>query len=147
MDVILYDDVKTLGRQGDIVKVSEGYFRNFLKPKNLAQEATPAALKRWEAMKKKEVQLAAEKTAEARDLAKRLENVTITVKGKAGDSEKLFGSITTQEIADAMKAQGYTVDKRNINLDEPIKKLGIFTIGIKIHPEVEGKVKLLVERI
>jgi large subunit ribosomal protein L9 len=147
MDVILYDNVKSLGRQGEIVKVSEGYFRNFLKPKNLAQEATPAALKRWESMKKKEVQLAAEKVAEARELAKRLEDVTISVKGKAGDSEKLFGSITTQEIADAMKAQGYTVDKKNINLEEPIKKLGIFTIGVRIHPEVEGKVKLLVERI
>jgi large subunit ribosomal protein L9 len=146
MDVILFDNVKNLGRQGEIVKVSEGYFRNFLKPKKLAEEATPAAVKRVEQMKKRELELAAEREAEARELAGKLENVTITVKSKAGDSDKLFGSITPQDIADAMKQQGYAVDRKNIILPEPVKKLGSYTIGIRIHPEVEGKVKLLVER-
>lgn len=146
MEVILFQDVKGLGKQGQVIKVAEGYYRNFLKPKSLAEEATPFNLKRLETMKKKAMQLHAEQVADAKALAKKLEGVTITIKGKAGESEKLFGSITSSDVADALNAQGYIVDKKQIEIDEHIKKLGLFTIGVRIHPEVEGKVKLLVER-
>jgi large subunit ribosomal protein L9 len=147
MEVILFDDVKGLGRHGEVVKVSEGYFRNFLKPKGLADVATPAARKRYEAMKKKAVQLAAEKLADARDLAKKLADVSVTVKAKAGEGEKLFGSITTQEIADALKAEGYIVDKKQIEHDEHIKTLGPHKVRIRLHTEVHGEFTLQVERL
>lgn len=146
MQVILFQDVKNLGRQGDVIKVAEGYYRNFLKPKGLAEEANAVNTKRLEALKKKQLQLAAEQEAEARTVAKRLENVTITLKAKAGDSDQLFGSITQQNVAEALTEQGYTVDKKQIEMEDHIKKLGLFTIGVRIHPQVEGKFKLLVER-
>jgi large subunit ribosomal protein L9 len=146
MQVILFQDVKNLGRQGDVIKVAEGYYRNFLKPKGLAEEATPLNLKRLEGMKKREMQLAAEQVADARAVAKKLEDVTVSMRAKAGESDRLFGSITNADIADALKANGYIVDKKQIELDEHIKKLGLFTISVRIHPEVEGKFKLLVER-
>lgn len=147
MEVILFDDVKGLGRQGEIVKVAEGYFRNFIRPKQLGEEATPANMKRYEKMKKKAIELAAERLSEAQALAKRLEEVTVNVRAKAGEGDKLFGSITQQDIADALAAKGFTVDKRHIEIDEHIKRLGTFTVRIQIHPEVQGKLKVLVERI
>ncbi len=146
MEVILFADVKGLGRQGDRVKVSEGYFRNFLKPRGLADEATPANIKRFEKMKQKQLELAAQKVAEARDLAKRIQDLVVTVKAKAGESEKLFGSVGPADIAEALKAQGYLIDKKNIELDEPIKKLGPHEIALRLHPEVRAKVKVVVER-
>ncbi len=147
MEVILFDDVKGLGRQGDLVKVSEGYFRNFLKPKNLGDEATPAARQRYEKMKKKALELLAQKSADARELAEKLKGVVVTVKAKAGESEKLFGSITTQEIADALKAAGYIVDKKQIEHGEHIKTLGDHKVKIRLHTEVTGEFTLRVERI
>lgn len=147
MEVILFDDVKGLGRQGEIVKVAEGYFRNFIRPKQLGEEATPANMKRYEKMKKKAIELAAERLSEAQALAKRLEEVTVTVRAKAGEGDKLFGSITQQDIADALAAKGFTVDKRHIEIDEHIKRLGTFTVRVQIHPEVLGKLKVQVERI
>lgn len=146
MEVILFDHVKGLGRQGDLVKVSEGYFRNFLKPKNLAEEATPAALKRYETMKKKALELAAQKTSEAKELAGRLENVTIQMKAKAGAGEKLFGAVTNADVAKALEAQGYLIDKKQIDLGDAIKTLGSHTVVLKIHPEVSARVNLNVER-
>jgi large subunit ribosomal protein L9 len=147
MEVILFDNVKNLGRQGDIVRVAEGYFRNFLKPNGLADEATPVNRKRFETMKKKHLELQAQKSAEARELAGKLEGVVVKIKSKAGDSDKLFGSVTQQDIAEALSANGFTVDKKQIEIHEPIKKLGEHTISIRIHPEVEGKLKILVEKI
>src|SRR3569833_146879 len=139
MEVVLFDNVKNLGRQGEIVKVAEGYFRNFLKPQNLADVATPAVMKRYEKMKKKQQELSAQKADEARALAKQLEGLTVTIKSKAGESDKLFGSVTQQDIADALTASGFTVDKKQIETDEPIKTLGEHTASIRIHPEVVGK--------
>lgn len=146
VEVILFEDVKGLGRQGELAKVAEGYFRNYLKPKGLADEATPANRKRFEAMKKRELKLQAEKKAEALKLAKELEQATVTLRAKAGESDKLFGSITSHDIEQALAGAGFIVDKKQIELDEHIKKLGMFTVKIRIHPEVEGKLKLLVER-
>ncbi|MCX7626553.1 MAG: 50S ribosomal protein L9 [Candidatus Sumerlaeaceae bacterium] len=146
MEVILFADVKGLGRQGDRVKVSEGYFRNYLKPRGLADEATPANVKRFEKMKQKQLELAAQKVAEARDLAKRIQDLVIVVKAKAGESEKLFGSVGAADIAEALKQQGYLIDKKNIELEEPIKKLGVHTVSLRLHPEVHARVKVKVER-
>ena len=106
MEVILFDTVKGVGIQGEIVKVSEGYFRNFLKPKGLADVATPAVIQRYERSKKKALELAAERAAEAKELARKLADVVVTVKAKAGEGEKLFGSVTTPEIAEALNSQG-----------------------------------------
>ena len=146
MEVILFDSVKGVGIQGDIVKVSEGYFRNFLKPQGLADVATPAVIQRYERSKKKTLELAAERSAEARELAKKLEALIVPVKAKAGDGEKLFGSVTTQEIAEALKAQGYIVDKKQIEVEEPIKSLGAHKVHVRLHTEVRGTFTLMVER-
>ena len=146
MEVILFESVKNLGRAGDKVKVANGYYRNYLGPQGMAEEATPSALKRFEKMKKKKMELEAQRADEAREIAKRLEGVTITVKAKAGDSEKLFGSVTPQDIVDALAAQGFQTDKKNITTNEPVKHLGEYTVTIAIHPEVDGEVKLVVER-
>lgn len=146
MEVILFDNVKGLGRQGEKVKVSEGYFRNFLKPKNLAEEATPAALKRYDKMKKKAVEMAALQVAEARELEAKIKDVQFVVPGKAGTGDKLFGAITTADIAKAMEAQGFTADKKQIDLPEPIKSLGEHKAHLKIHPEVVAEITIKVER-
>jgi large subunit ribosomal protein L9 len=146
MEVILFDDVKDLGRQGDVVKVAPGYFRNFLSPKGLAAEATPANRHRFEKMKKKQQELAAARLADAQALAKKIEGITVTVKAKAGETDRLFGSVTQHDIAEALAEAGYTVDKRHIVMEEHIKQLGLFTVGVRIHPEVEGKIRVLVER-
>jgi large subunit ribosomal protein L9 len=146
VEVILFQDVKNLGMQGETVKVAEGYFRNFLKPRGLADVANPSNMKRFEHMKKVQLKLQAEKLAEAQKIAKRLEGVTVTVKAKAGESDRLFGSITQHDIADALIAQGFEVDKKQVEMDEHIKKLGLFTVSVRIHPEVHGKFKVLVER-
>jgi large subunit ribosomal protein L9 len=146
MEVILFENVKGLGYQGDRVKVSEGYFRNFLKPRGLAAEATPANIQRFEKMKQRKLELAAAKAAEAREIAKRIENLTVTIKAKAGESDRLFGSVTTQDVAEALAQAGYTIDRKHIEIDEPIKKLGVHTVTLRLHPEVVSKLKVIVER-
>ena len=147
MEVILFDNVKGLGRQGEKVKVSEGYFRNFLKPKNLAEEATPAALKRYEKMKKKAVEMAAAQVAEAKELEAKIKDVEFVVPAKAGDGEKLFGAVTSADIAKAMADKGFTADKKQIDLPEPIKTLGLHKAYLKIHSEVNAEITIKVERI
>ena len=146
MEVILFDNVKNLGLPGDTVKVAEGYFRNFLKPRGLAGESTAENRKRFEKTRQKALVVAAEKTKEAKALAKKLEDVTVTVRAKAGEGDKLFGSVTAHDIADGLAAQGFVVDRKQIEISEHIKNLGLFTVSLKVHPEVEAKVKLLVER-
>jgi large subunit ribosomal protein L9 len=91
--------------------------------------------------------LAAAKVSEARALAKRIEEVTVPLKAKAGESDRLFGSITSQDIAEGLEKLGYVLDKKQLEIDEPIKKLGLFSVTIRLHPEVEGKIKVLVERL
>lgn len=147
MEVILFDNVKGLGRQGEKVKVSEGYFRNFLKPKNLAQEATPAALKQYEKMKKKAVEMAAAQVSEAKELEAKIKDVEFEVPAKAGTGDKLFGAVTSPEIVKAMEAKGFTVDKKQIEIPEPIKSLGEHKVKLKIHPEVTADVTIKVVRI
>nr|WP_281282704.1 50S ribosomal protein L9 [Thermosediminibacter litoriperuensis] len=138
--MILLQDVKSLGKKGDLVNVADGYARNFLFPKNLAVEATPGNLAKLEQEKRaRENKLAREKQ-EAEELAGKIKSSTVTLKVKAGEQGKIFGSITSKDIAEALNKQhGLDIDKRKIQLDEPIKSLGSYEITVKLHPEVEAR--------
>jgi large subunit ribosomal protein L9 len=146
VEIILFDNVKNLGRQGDLVKVADGYYRNYLGPQGLAAQATQANKNRFEKMKKKAQQLSAEKLADAQRLATELESVTVTIRAKAGEGERLFGSITSQDVVDALAAANYTVEKRRIEIPEPIKSLGEHEVVISLHSDVDAKLKIKVER-
>ena len=144
MEVILREDVQSLGKAGEMVRVKPGYARNFLLPKGLAFEATEGNKKRIAAeAKARTTRLEAEK-AGAATLADKLGAVTVTLKGKAGEEGKLFGSITAQDIAEALKAQGHPVDRRRIELEHPIKTLGHHTVSVRLHPEVHAEVHVTV---
>jgi len=144
MKVILKQDVDSIGTVGDIVTVKDGYARNYLIPKGMALEATAGNLKRIEQEKKNlELQKNREKKA-AEHTATDLNNVSVTISVSVGEEDKLFGSVTSQDIADALKEKGFEIDKRKIILDEPIKVLGIYSVPIKLHSEVEAKVKVWV---
>ena len=146
MEVILKQDVKGSGKAGDIVKVSDGYARNRLIPAGLAVEATEANKKAIAREKAKAAEKYAENKAEAEAFAKKLSADTIIVKTKVGDAGRLFGSITTMDIADAIQAQtGEEVDKRKIILDKPIKETGNYEVEIKLFPEVTAKIKVKIE--
>jgi large subunit ribosomal protein L9 len=142
MDVILREDVKSLGKAGEMVRVKPGYARNFLLPKGLAFEATEGNKKRIAAeAKARDTRLAGEKAA-ASALAAKLGAATVALKGKAGEEGKLFGSITAQDIADGLAAQGLEVDRRRIELEHPIKTLGFHSVAVRLHPEVHAEVKV-----
>lgn len=143
MKVILSKDVKDLGKAGAIVNVAEGYARNFLFPRKLASEAGAGAMKQIEA-KKKTLELKLEhQLADAKEIADRLKGVKVTVTGKTGAGSKLYGSITNQDVADALlKQQHIKVDKRSIHIDEPIKTLGSHEASIKLHHEVSVTVSV-----
>ncbi|HXX58360.1 MAG TPA: 50S ribosomal protein L9 [Thermodesulfovibrionales bacterium] len=136
MKVILKENVKSLGTMGSVVDVADGYARNFLIPKNLAVEANVKNMRSLEHEKKKIEEHARKIRNEAQDLSERLSKTAVTLIAKAGEEEKLFGSITTMDIAEALKKEGFDVDRKKIILDEPIKRLGSYSVGVKIHPEV-----------
>lgn len=145
MEVILREDIKTLGKAGDLVKVKPGYARNFLLPKGLAYEATEGNKKRIAAeTKARGVRVAAEK-AEAEQQAAKLAGVHLTLARKAGEGDRLFGSITAQDVADALAAKGQAVDKRKIELEHPIKTVGDHTVAIRLHHEVTAEIRLTVQ--
>jgi large subunit ribosomal protein L9 len=144
MEVILREDVKSLGKAGELVRVKPGYARNFLLPQGLAFEATEGNKKRIAAESKARETRAATEKSEAQNYAARLGTVTLTLTGKAGEEGKLFGSITAQDVADALAVQGYDVDRRKIDLEHPIKTLGFHTVGIRLHPEVRAEVRVSV---
>ncbi len=140
MKVILLQDVKSLGKQGDIVDVSNGYARNMLLPKKLGVEATPKALNDLKLKKAHEDKVAAENLAEARNLADKLADSSVTVKIKTGGNGKVFGSVSTKEIVEAAKDQlGLEIDKKKLLLPSPIKELGDTKVGIKLHPQVTAQ--------
>ncbi|GMA57340.1 50S ribosomal protein L9 [Alicyclobacillus sacchari] len=145
MKVILLQDVKGQGKQGEIKDVSEGYARNFLFPRGLAEEATPAALRELEQKREKDRRHKAQELADAKHLGAQLENQKIVVKTQVGEGGRLFGAITSKHIADAMKQHGFSVDKRKISLGEPIKSLGGHRVTVKLHPEVHVQVLVYVE--
>ncbi len=146
MKLILRQDHAKLGKVGDIVDVKDGYARNFLIPRKIAFIATPGNLLALEEEKKQHVQREKKEQHQAEKLSAELEKVSITMKVKVGEDEKLFGSVTAPMIADALLEKGITIDKRAILLEEPIKALGIYTLDVKLHPDVTGKVKVWVVR-
>jgi large subunit ribosomal protein L9 len=143
-DVILREDVKSLGKAGELVRVKPGYARNFLLPRGLAFEATEGNKKRIAAeTRARGARDQAERT-EAERFAATLGAVALTLKGKAGEEGKLFGSITAQDIADALAAQGHQVDRRRIELEHPIKTVGHHTVAVRLHSEVHAEVRVSV---
>lgn len=146
MEIILLEDVKSLGKKGEMVTVSEGYARNFLIKKKLGVEATAKNKNDLKLQKKHEEKLAKEKLEAARALAEELKEKSITVSIKTGSSGRSFGSVSTKELAAAAKEQlGYDLDKKKMVLDVPIKSPGIFTMPIKLHPQVTGELKVIVK--
>jgi large subunit ribosomal protein L9 len=144
MKVILKEDVKSLGRMGEVVNVSDGYARNYLIPKGLAVDATTKNIKALE-HEKKVIELRAQKLRnQAKAEAERLSSIVLTIRAKAGEEEKLFGSITTMDIADALKAEGIEIDRKKIVLDEPIKRLGEYSVSVRLHPEETAQFKIQV---
>ncbi len=142
MKLILKADVKDVGRMGEMITVKDGYARNFLLPKGLAIEANPKNIKALEHEKRKIQDLARKVKAGAQDLASRISAMTVTIKAKAGEEDKLFGSVTAMDIAEAVKQEGVEIDKKRILLDEPIKRLGSYTVHVKIHPEVTSQLRI-----
>lgn len=146
MKVILLKDVKGHGVAGEVVDVSPGYARNYLLPRGFAEEATKQNLARAKNRQKAEKKRREQEFKEAKELVETLSNITVTLKAKSGESGKLFGSITSKEIAEALKDQhGIELDRRKIVLDEPIKTLGVMELDVRVYPEVVGKLKVSVE--
>lgn len=144
VEVILREDVRYVGRAGELVRVKPGYARNYLLPQGLAYEATAGNKKRIEAESKaRNVRLESEKDG-ALEMAQRLSSLEISIVGKAGEGDRLFGSITSQDLARELADQGVTVDKRKIELDHPIKTLGEHTVPIRLHPEVQADLRVKV---
>ncbi len=145
MKVILVEDVKKLGKKGDIVDVSDGYARNFVLPKKLGIEATNSNLNDLKLKKAKEEKIAAQQLEDAQAFAKAMEDDEVVVSIRAGEGGKTFGSISSKEIAQSYKDQcGKEIDKKKIVLPEPIKSFGVFEIGVKLHPKVTGMLKVKV---
>ena len=142
MKLILREDVENLGRGGDVVDVKPGYGRNFLLPRGLAVVANPKNLREIEHQKAVAAAKAAKLKASAEAVAKRLAETPITLKRKVGEQDKLFGSVTALDIAEALAARGLEIDRRSIDLAEPLKTLGDFEVGVKLHHDVIGKAKV-----
>jgi large subunit ribosomal protein L9 len=144
MEVILRQSIENLGNPGDVVNVKPGYARNYLLPRGLAYEATPGNLKRIAAERQRLEAAESTRREAAQDLAKRIEEVSLTFSARVGEEGKLFGSITGTDIAQQLEAHGVQVEKRQIDLHEPIKTLGVFRVPVRLHAEVRPEVKVWV---
>ncbi len=148
MQVILLEDVKALGKKGEVVKVSDGYARNFILPKKLGLEATPKNLNDLKLQKAAEAKLAQEILEQAQTLAKEIESKSILLKIKSGEGGRTFGSVSTKEIAIALKEQlGHDIDKKKLVLNDPIKNMGTYTVPVKLHPKVTAELKVKVDSL
>jgi large subunit ribosomal protein L9 len=145
MEVILREDVDKVGARGSVVKVADGYARNFLLPKRLAVPATGANKKIVEQEREAYLRREAKVKSESEDLAKLMSNVTVTVRQRAGENNQLFGSVTSKDIADALEAQKYHVDRRKIQLEEPIRTLGAHKVTLRLHRDVTAEITVVVE--
>ncbi len=143
-ELILMSDVDGLGLEGSIVKVSEGYARNYLIPRKLAVPMDKAALRRLEKNRKEREDRQGRELAAARAKAEALEKISCTITVKVGEGEKIFGSVTVSDIMEALKAQGFEIERRRILLAEPIRELGVYSVKIRLHQEVEAAVKVWV---
>jgi len=145
MEVILKEDVNNLGHRGDVVKVADGYGRNFLLPKKLAMEATAANKVVIEQMKQAAVRHSAREKSEAESLVSQLNQVELVFERKVGENDHLFGSVTSGEIAQQLEQKGFTIDRRKLQLEEPLRQLGEFHVPVKLHREVTAHVKVTVK--
>jgi len=146
MEVILKEDVAKLGARGDVVKVAEGYGRNFLLPRKLAIEANDGNKAVIAQMKAAAVRRSAKEKASAEELAKQFEGVSVSFARKSGEHDQLFGSVTSGDIAEALEKKGFNIDRRKIALHEPLKTLGEFTVPVKLHKDVTAHLKVVIEK-
>ncbi len=146
MKIILLEDVKALGKKGDVVEVSDGYARNFILPKKLGKEASAGNLSELKDSQAKAARIAAEELEAAKQEAVKLEAQTVIIKVKIGENGKIFGAVSSKEIAEDLKTQtGMVVDKKKMKLEEPIKSLGTYSIPVKLHRDVTATLKVVVE--
>ena len=146
MEVILREDIDNLGSRGDVVKVAPGYARNFLLPKRLAVMANDSNKKIVEQERQAHLRKEAKLEGEAADLSKLLNGVSVTITQKAGENDQLFGSVTSQNVADALAARNFSIDKRKVQLDEPIKQLGEYKVPVRLHKNVTAEVTVVVAK-
>jgi large subunit ribosomal protein L9 len=144
MKVILKADVERLCKVGEVVTVATGYARNFLQPRQLAFEANAANLAGIEVEKKRYAKAQAKAAEGARELAAKLAALSLTIRQAAGESDRLFGTVTTMDVAAALEKEGFAIDRKQITIEEPIKTLGIYTLPVKLHPEVTAALKVWV---
>ena len=146
MEVVLLEDVKALGKKGQVVKVNDGYARNFILPKKLGVEATSKNLNDLKLQKANAEKIAAEQLAEAKKLAEEIDKMSVTVSIKAGEGGRAFGSVSTKEIAKAAKDQlKLDIDKKKLQLPNPIRNLGVTQVPVKLHPKVTGSLKVWIK--
>lgn len=143
-EVILRADIEGLGKIGNVVSVAPGFARNYLIPKKLAYKANEGNLKRIEFEKKQALVLAQKEKAEAQELARKVGELSLTFQVKVGEEDRLYGSVTAQDIADEAARQGFELERRKFILDEPIKQLGVYSVGVRLHPEVTAEIKVWV---
>ena len=144
MKVILKEDVKSIGSMGQIIDVADGFARNYLVPRGFAVEANVKNVKSLEHEKKVIQEKAKKIKNQAQDFAARISGVTVVIKAKAGEEGKLFGSVTTMDIAEQLKNEGIDIDRKKISLEEPIKRLGSYSVKVRIHPEISEEVNVQV---
>lgn len=144
MEIILRQGVENLGKPGDVVKVKAGYARNYLLPHGLAYEATPGNLKRIQQERARLEAAENERRTAAQGLAEKFEQVSLTFSARVGEEGKLFGSVTAADIAQQLEAQGFHVEKRQIDLHEPIKALGVYRVPVRLHADVKPEVRVWV---
>ena len=146
MEVILREDIDKLGSRGEVVKVASGYARNFLLPKRLAVAATDSNKKIVEQERQAHLRKEAKAVGEATQLAQIMTGATVRIAQKAGENDQLFGSVTSKDIAEALTAQNYNIDRRKIQLDEPIRQLGEYKVPVKLHKDVTVEITVVVAR-
>jgi large subunit ribosomal protein L9 len=146
MEVILKEDVPKLGNRGDVVKVAEGYGRNFLLPKKLAIEASQGNKAVIEQMKAAALRRSAKEKSQAEELSKQFDGVTVNFVRRSGEHDQLFGSVTSSDVAEALEKKGFHVDRRKVQLHEPLKTLGEFTVPVKLHKDVTAHLKVVIEK-
>jgi len=144
--VILISNVDKLGSMGDVLTVKEGYARNYLIPKKMAKEATPGNMRSLESLLKKKAAEEAKVLEAAKKIAEKISALALSILAQAGEEDKLFGSVSSEMISEALLKEGVSIDKRDIVLDEPIKKLGEYLVAVKIHPQVKASLKILVAK-
>ncbi len=142
IELLLMDNVPDLGKEGDVVTVADGYARNYLLPKGLAEKVTPAARARLAKLQEKRAEERKQQLAAAKSLADKLANISCTITVKTGEEGKLYGSVTNSDIARALAEQDVEIDRHSIVIEEPIKELGVFDIKVKLHPELDTTVKV-----